>query len=58
VTIVPRFALRLADSGWDETTVELPDGAWRGLDQADHAGRARLADLLAAFPVGVLERVP
>jgi (1->4)-alpha-D-glucan 1-alpha-D-glucosylmutase len=58
VTIVPRFALRLADSGWDETTVELPDGAWRGLDQADHAGRARLADILAAFPVGVLERVP
>jgi (1->4)-alpha-D-glucan 1-alpha-D-glucosylmutase len=44
---------------WGNTMIPLPDGDWRNLcDGADHHGGAvALADLLADFPVALLERV-
>ena len=58
--IVPRLSVRLERAGgWGGTAVQLPAGAW-----VDHftgrewpGGSLPLADLLAAFPVGLLERV-
>jgi hypothetical protein len=37
-------------------SVTLPDGRWRGLDDACHSGTVAVAELLEAFPVGVLVR--
>jgi (1->4)-alpha-D-glucan 1-alpha-D-glucosylmutase len=69
--VVPRLVLGLAAcGGWADTTVTLPPGAWIDLltgatwDVAA-SGHARgsgrpvpLAELLAAFPVALLERIP
>jgi len=57
VTVVPRLVRQVAEAGWGDTAVELPDGRWRGLDGAEHAGTPRMTALLKAFPVAILERV-
>ena len=66
--VVPRLVLGLAAAGgWGDTTVALPPGRWTDVVTAatweipasDGAGAAvPLADLLAAFPVALLERTP
>jgi (1->4)-alpha-D-glucan 1-alpha-D-glucosylmutase len=58
VAIAPRLALGL-EGGWQGTALELPDGPWRdALSGAEHAGGATpLEELLAGFPVALLERV-
>jgi (1->4)-alpha-D-glucan 1-alpha-D-glucosylmutase len=69
--VVPRLVLGLAaGGGWADTTVTLPPGRWTDLlagatwevaapGGADDARRpVGLADLLAAFPVALLERTP
>ena len=56
VTVVPRLVRRVARDGWGSTTIDLPGGTWRGLDASAHEGTVRIGDLLAAFPVAVLER--
>lgn len=57
VAIVPRLVLGLRD-GWKDTTVELPPGRFvdRLGGDAVHSGRRHVADLLARFPVALLER--
>ena len=57
VTVVPRLVRHVAEVGWGDTAVELPDGRWRGLDGVDQARTPRVRELLDAFPVAILERV-
>jgi (1->4)-alpha-D-glucan 1-alpha-D-glucosylmutase len=61
LTVLPRLVLRLARTGgWSTTALPLPEGRWRNvLDLREHEGpaRVRIADLLARFPVALLERV-
>jgi (1->4)-alpha-D-glucan 1-alpha-D-glucosylmutase len=56
VTVVPRLAVHVDD--WKDTTVTLPPGRWRNALTGDalDGGEARVADLLARFPVALLER--
>ena len=56
ITVVPRLLRRVAEVGWDGTTLGLPEGRWRGLDGVAYAGATRIEELLGAFPVAVLER--
>jgi (1->4)-alpha-D-glucan 1-alpha-D-glucosylmutase len=56
VTVVPRLVRRVAREGWADMTLALPPGAWRGLDDVVRTGVVPVADLVAAFPVAVLER--
>lgn len=58
VTVVPRLVRRVERFGWSDTRLALPAGRWRNLDGADHEGSVGLADLLASFPIAILERVP
>jgi (1->4)-alpha-D-glucan 1-alpha-D-glucosylmutase len=58
VTAVPRLVLGLRGD-WAGTTLPLPPGRWTdALDGGDRAfeGTVAVADLLAPFPVAVLER--
>ncbi|HSK51992.1 MAG TPA: malto-oligosyltrehalose synthase [Clostridia bacterium] len=55
--VVPRLVVGLAAAGgWDDTTVELPPGAWcQALtDERVDGGTVRVADILGSFPVAVL----
>ncbi|HET6950347.1 MAG TPA: malto-oligosyltrehalose synthase [Acidimicrobiales bacterium] len=57
---VPRLVLGLdARGGWGDTTVALPPGGWSdAITGARHRGpEVRVADLLGAFPVAVLDRL-
>jgi (1->4)-alpha-D-glucan 1-alpha-D-glucosylmutase len=57
ITVVPRLVMRLADD-WMNTTLELPAGRWHDeLTGEAVQGAARLADLLARFPVALLSKV-
>jgi len=56
VTVVPRRLRHVAEVGWGDTTVTLPEGRWRGLDGVEHAGAPLVRDLLDPFPVAILER--
>ena len=58
VAVAPRLVLGLA-SDWEDTTLALPDGQWGDvLDSGRRTfdGDVALADLLAPFPVALLER--
>ena len=55
---MPRLVRRVERDGWGETELRLPDGRWLDLDGTSHAGSVRLAQLLDAFPVSILEREP
>ncbi|MFN8051551.1 MAG: malto-oligosyltrehalose synthase [Acidimicrobiales bacterium] len=56
VVVATRNATAVAD-GWNGTTIDLPEGrTWRAsLGDAAHKGRCDLDDLLAEWPVVVLE---
>jgi (1->4)-alpha-D-glucan 1-alpha-D-glucosylmutase len=56
-TIVPRLVLGL-DGGWGDTAIQLPPGRWRNRLTGDLGDGVvlPLADLLARFPVALLER--
>jgi (1->4)-alpha-D-glucan 1-alpha-D-glucosylmutase len=56
VTVVPRLVRRVASSGWGDTSLDLPPGRWCGLGGEEFGGTVRLSEVLAAFPVAVLER--
>ncbi len=63
LTVVPRLVLSLAGE-WGDTTLTLPPGTW--LDSLDGSrtvartveGTMSVAELLAPFPVALLERAP
>jgi (1->4)-alpha-D-glucan 1-alpha-D-glucosylmutase len=60
VTVATRRPVHLAESGWDDTAVHVPTGAWRDLLTGDRvvstAGGAPLAELLNRLPVALLVR--
>lgn len=57
VVAVTRWSVHLADSGWGDTTVPLPAGAWTdALTGTVHSGKTAAADLFAQLPVVLLER--
>lgn len=59
ITVATRLPVGLAQrGGWGDTTLELPAGQWRdALTDRDHTGSdARVADLLATYPVALLVR--
>ncbi|TMD12684.1 MAG: malto-oligosyltrehalose synthase [Chloroflexi bacterium] len=57
ITVVPRLNLGLR-GGFRGTALTLPPGEWRNVlsGEAGWAGRVRLQDLLARFPVALLAR--
>ncbi|MFD4629245.1 malto-oligosyltrehalose synthase [Streptomyces sp. NPDC058284] len=60
VAAVTRLSLRLADAGgWRDTRLALPAGRWTDLlaPGREFEGHARVAELFAASPVALLERV-
>ena len=57
ITVVPRLVRRVERLGWADTRLALPAGRWRNLDGTDHERTVALADLLAGFPVALLERL-
>ena len=57
ISVAPRLVRSVERAGWADTGLRLPDGRWRSLDGTEHAGEVRVADLLGAFPVAVLERI-
>jgi len=54
VTVVPRLVLGLGGD-WQETVLELPEGAWRNALTGEEGleGEVRLQDVLARFPVAL-----
>ncbi|AYC37781.1 malto-oligosyltrehalose synthase [Streptomyces griseorubiginosus] len=59
LTAVTRLSLRLAEAGgWGETVLPLPAGVWSDVlvPEREFSGQVRLADLLGASPVALLER--
>ena len=55
-SVVPRLVHTTEQVDWTGTSLTLPGGTWASLDGTDHAGSVGLDELLAAFPVAVLER--
>ncbi|MQA32029.1 malto-oligosyltrehalose synthase [Modestobacter roseus] len=60
VTVATRLPVRLAGTGWGDTGLALPTGAWRdlltGTRVVSDAGGVRAAELLAQLPVALLVR--
>ncbi|MBS3800174.1 MAG: malto-oligosyltrehalose synthase, partial [Thioalkalivibrio sp.] len=58
LTVVPRLVLGLAGD-WRDTVLPLPAGRWRNRLSGEllEAGPIRMADLLAPFPVALLEQI-
>lgn len=54
---VSRWTARLAETGWGNTTLTIPDGTWTDrVTGAVHSGRVRAAELFADLPVVLLVR--
>jgi (1->4)-alpha-D-glucan 1-alpha-D-glucosylmutase len=60
VTVATRRPVHLAESGWGDTALHMPTGAWRDLLTGSRvvsaAGGAPLAEVLAQLPVALLVR--
>jgi (1->4)-alpha-D-glucan 1-alpha-D-glucosylmutase len=57
ITAVTRHSVRLAETGWGDTTLALPDGVWTDrIARSKFSGEVTAADLFAASPVALLER--
>jgi (1->4)-alpha-D-glucan 1-alpha-D-glucosylmutase len=55
VVVATRLPVGLAArGGWGETRLQLAEGRWRDALTGTEAGSARLADLLATYPVALL----
>jgi (1->4)-alpha-D-glucan 1-alpha-D-glucosylmutase len=55
-TVVPRFPVAVATTGWEDTCVELPAGRWTNVLTGEPwtAGAVAISALLARFPVALL----
>jgi (1->4)-alpha-D-glucan 1-alpha-D-glucosylmutase len=54
---VSRWSVRLADTGWGDTSLALPDGDWTDrLTGLRFSGRVKLTGLFADLPVTLLEK--
>ena len=59
VVAVSRWTVRLAEKGWRDTALPLPDGQWVELLGGRRcSGAAPAAELFAELPVALLEREP
>lgn len=57
VVAVSRWTVRLADSGWGDTSLALPAGDWTDrLTGRRFSGTLKVADLYADLPVALLEK--
>ncbi|KAA0084246.1 malto-oligosyltrehalose synthase [Mycolicibacterium sp. P9-64] len=57
VVTVSRWTVRLADSGWGDTSLALPAGHWTDrLTGSRFSGTVELANLYAELPVALLEK--
>jgi (1->4)-alpha-D-glucan 1-alpha-D-glucosylmutase len=57
VVAVSRWTIRLAENGWGETQLALPDGSWTELLSGRRwTGTVSAEELFAEMPVAVLER--
>jgi (1->4)-alpha-D-glucan 1-alpha-D-glucosylmutase len=57
VTVATRLPVGLAEHGWGDTTLSLPEGEWGDLlTGREYAGDAPLHELLADYPVALLIR--
>ena len=57
VVAVSRWTVRLAQTGWADTLIDLPEGAWADcLTGRRFGGIVAAADLVAELPVSLLER--
>jgi (1->4)-alpha-D-glucan 1-alpha-D-glucosylmutase len=60
VTVATRLPVRLAGTGWGDTALQLPTGAWRdlftGTRVVSDASGAPVGELLARLPVALLVR--
>ncbi len=58
ITVVPRLVRRVERLGLsDHQPAPSQPGRWRNLDGAEREGTVALAELLAEFPVAILERI-
>jgi len=54
---VTRHSVGLAETGWKDTTLVLPTGAWTDrIAGGRYSGRVLASDLFAEAPVALLER--
>jgi (1->4)-alpha-D-glucan 1-alpha-D-glucosylmutase len=58
VTAVTRHSVVLAETGWGDTSLTLPDGVWADrIAGGRFTGTVLASDLFGEFPVALLERV-
>jgi (1->4)-alpha-D-glucan 1-alpha-D-glucosylmutase len=54
---VSRWTVRLADDGWGDTTLTLPDGEWTDrIAGGRYTGTVAVSELFGALPVALLEK--
>ncbi|MDX1872749.1 malto-oligosyltrehalose synthase [Mycolicibacterium sp. 120266] len=59
VVAVARWTVRLNETGWEDTTVDLPEGLWADrLSGRTFAGTVAAGELFEQSPVALLERLP
>ena len=57
VSVASRWTVRLAESGWGDTSLTLPPGDWTDrLSERSYAGTVAVTELLADLPVALLVR--
>ncbi|HEX4685473.1 MAG TPA: malto-oligosyltrehalose synthase [Nocardioides sp.] len=55
LTVATRMPVGLAEHGWDDTSLPLPDGAWADLlSGREYIGDTPLHDMLGQYPVALL----
>jgi (1->4)-alpha-D-glucan 1-alpha-D-glucosylmutase len=58
LTAVSRHTVTLSETGWGDTSIELPDGHWTDrIGGGSFSGRVLAVELFANLPVALLERV-
>ena len=58
LTAVTRQTVRLAETGWGDTALTLPDGVWADrIAGGRFSGTVLAVELFADMPVALLERV-
>ena len=58
MALATRHSIRLAETGWDKTLLDLPAGTWQDrLGAGRFSGQVSPADLFSELPVALLERI-